>query len=115
MLERRGEVRMLCADLVEVRWHDKSGRLHNTTANLEDISGAGACLQVEAPVPHGTLVRITHPKIEFEGTARYCVFRDTGYFIGVQFEPGTRWTRRRFRPQHMLDPGRLVARALNRS
>ncbi len=33
---------MLCADLVDVRWKDKSGRACRAVANLEDISQSGA-------------------------------------------------------------------------
>jgi hypothetical protein len=46
---------------------------------------------------------------------RYCVYRDIGYFLGVEFEPGFRWSVRMFRPQHLLDPRRLVSRAISRA
>jgi hypothetical protein len=45
------------------------------------------------------------------GKVRYCVFREIGYFLGVEFEPGHRWSQKQFRPQHLLDPRRLVHRA----
>jgi hypothetical protein len=48
------------------------------------------------------------------GIVKYCVFREIGYFLGVEFEAGTRWSQRHFRPQHLLDPRRLVTRATNR-
>jgi hypothetical protein len=115
MQERRLEPRMLCADLIDVHWTDKSGRRRSALANLEDISLSGACLQMDAPVPHETVVRIAHPKTELAGRVRYCVFRETGYFVGVQFEPGFRWTRRHFRPKHLLDPRRLVALSVKRA
>src|ERR1035438_1652261 len=47
MDDRRSEVRMLCADMVEVRWKDRLGHQRGTTAILEDICPSGACLQVE--------------------------------------------------------------------
>src|ERR1035438_10267612 len=47
MDDRRSEVRMLCADMVEVRWRDRLGHQRGTTAILEDICPSGACLQVE--------------------------------------------------------------------
>jgi hypothetical protein len=109
MLDRRLETRMLCADLIDVHWQDPSGHTRTALANLEDISLSGACLQLDHPVPRETLLRIAHPKSELQGRVRYCVYRDTGYFVGVQFEPGSRWSRRRFRPKHLLDPRRLVA------
>ena len=115
MKERRIEARLLCADLLDVHWTDKSGRSHTALANLEDISISGACLQVDMPVPHETLLLIEHPKVELVGRVRYCVFRETGYFLGVQFEPGFRWTLRNFRPKHLLDPRRLVALSVRKS
>lgn len=106
---------MLCADLIDVFWKDKTGRNRSAMANLEDISISGACLQMDAPVPRETVLRIAHPKTELSGRVRYCVFRETGYFLGVQFEPGFRWTQRRFRPKHMLDPRHLVALSVRRA
>ncbi len=98
---------MLCADFVEVDWRDKSGRSRRTVANLEDISSSGACLQIDIAVPLQTKVRISHAKGEFLGKVRYCVFREIGYFLGVEFEAGYCWTQRAYRPQHLLDPRRL--------
>lgn len=105
---------MLCADLVDVRWKDPTGRSRRGVANLEDISLSGACLQVEGPVPLGTSFRIGYPSGELTGKVKYCVFREIGYFLGIEFEPGNRWSQRRFRPQHLLDPRRLVGRVTNR-
>jgi len=99
---------MLCADLVKVEWRDKSGNDHAVVANLEDISLSGACLQLEEDVPVQAIVLITHEKGTFEGRVRYCVFKDIGYFLGVEFEPGHRWNAKQFKPMHLLDPRRLV-------
>ena len=114
MLDRRVEPRMLCADLVDVRWKDQSGRTRRGVANLEDISLSGACLQVDRPVPQGTTLRMSYPNGELSGIVKYCVFREIGYFLGVEFEAGNRWSQRHFRPQHLLDPRRLVGRVTNR-
>ncbi len=115
MLDRRVETRMLCADLVDLQWRDPSGRTRRTVANLEDISLSGACIQLDKPIPLGTKVRMTYPKGELQGFIRYCVFREIGYFLGVEFEDNCRWSMRQFRPQHMLDPRRLVRNAANRA
>jgi hypothetical protein len=114
MMDRRIEPRLLCADLVDVQWKDQTGRVRGSVANLEDISLSGACLQVERPVPLGTPYRITYPKGVLSGKVKYCVFREIGYFLGIEFEAGSRWSRNDFRPQHLLDPRRLVNRAANR-
>ena len=105
---------MLCADLVDVKWKDQTGRTRRGVANLEDISLSGACLQVDRPVVLGTTLLIGYPSGELTGKVKYCVFREIGYFLGVEFEPGSRWSQRHFRPQHLLDPRRLVHRVTNR-
>jgi hypothetical protein len=114
MLDRRYEPRLLCSDLVDIEWTDKTSRTRKCVANLEDISLSGACLQLDRPIPLGSPMRITYPKGELIGTVRYCVFREIGYFLGVEFEDGCRWSQRQFRPQHLLDPRKLVIRAVNR-
>ncbi|HEY7338163.1 MAG TPA: PilZ domain-containing protein [Bryobacteraceae bacterium] len=114
MMERRIETRMLCADLVDIQWRDQNGKQRRGVANLEDISLSGACIQVEKPIALGSPVRISYPNGELTGKVRYCVFREIGYFLGVEFEPGARWSPRSFRPQHLLDPRRMVVRAANR-
>lgn len=105
---------MLCADLVDVRWKDRSGRRRKSVANLEDISLSGACLQMDAPIPLQTSLFITYPKGELHGRVRYCVYREIGYFLGIEFEPGSKWSQRHFRPRHLLDPRRLLSRITSR-
>jgi hypothetical protein len=101
---------MLCADLVDVEWQDENGRIRRTVANLEDISHSGACLQLDLAVPLHTTVRINHPRGELTGEVRYCVYREIGYFLGVQFGARSKWHRRNFRPLHLFDPRRLMGR-----
>lgn len=108
MFERRTEPRMLCADLVEVRWKDPGGKSRRAVANLEDISLSGACVQVDLQIPLGVEVTISYPKGEFTGIVRYCHFREIGYFVGLQFEDGCKWSSKSFRPMHLLDPRTLV-------
>jgi hypothetical protein len=114
MVNRRIETRMLCSDMVDVRWKDKTGRSRKSMANLEDISLSGACVQIEHPIPLQTALRIRYPKGELMGVVRYCVYREIGYFLGIEFEAGSRWSAQVYQPQHMLDPRRLVIRTLNR-
>ncbi|GAB4356613.1 MAG: hypothetical protein OHK0021_00960 [Bryobacter sp.] len=107
MQDRRENPRMMCADLVKVEWRDRDGLAQSTVANLEDISASGACLQLEEDVPPQTVVHISYDEGTFSGKVRYCIFRDIGYFLGIEFEPGHRWDAGKFRPLHMLDPRRL--------
>jgi hypothetical protein len=114
MEERRTDPRLLCAELVEITWTDKSGRQRRRIANLEDISLSGICLQVETSVPEGTLLTMRYGDGELVGTVRYCAFRDAAHFLGVRFEEGCRWSTQHYRPQHLLDPQELVDRAIRR-
>ena len=108
MKERRTENRMLCADMVEVCWKDQAGRKKTTAGLLEDISPSGACLQMEAPVGIGTAIRWRSADREFKGNVRYCVYREIGYFVGVEFGADSRWSKKAFRPQHLLDLKKLM-------
>lgn len=109
MEERRAEVRMLCADMVEVSWRDGPGRICSTTALLEDISPSGACLQVDKPVPLGARISWTTAGREYSGAARYCIYREIGYFVGVEFAPGLKWSQTEFEPRHLLDLKKLIS------
>src|SRR6476660_1368597 len=101
MEERRNEGRMLCADMVEVAWTEPLGRKRTATGLLEDISPSGACLQLEIPIPLGSRMRWYSPKQEFAGIVRYCNFREIGYFVGVEFAPGLKWSKQAYKPQHL--------------
>jgi hypothetical protein len=114
MKDRRTDPRLLCAELVEIVWNDKSGRQRRRVANLEDISLSGICLQVENVVPEGTLLAMRYGDGELLGTVRYCALRDGAYFLGIRFEEGCRWSTQHFRPEHLLDPQELVNRTLRR-
>jgi hypothetical protein len=103
MQERRTEFRMLCADMLDVTWTDRAGREHQSTALLEDISPSGACLQFESPIPPKTPIRLQCADRALDGKVCYCVYREIGYFVGVEFMPGNRWSRRNYEPQHFLD------------
>src|SRR5574340_802154 len=72
MRERRSEVRMLCADMVEAAWRDPAGRTCKTTALLEDICASGACVQLDTPVPLGRRLRLRCGGKTLAGTVRYC-------------------------------------------
>jgi hypothetical protein len=110
--ERRTEPRMLCSDLVTVHWKDRSGRNRHTVANLEDISMSGACLQLEQGLPIGTAVRVVAPGMVFRARTVYCTRNRAGCYLGLRFESGSKWSRRKYRPKHLLDPRILIAMTL---
>ena len=63
---------------------------------------------MESAVPLAAEVHWNSPRHEFSGRVRYCVYREIGYFVGVEFEPSSKWSRKAFRPQHLLDLKRLL-------
>lgn len=99
----RHDERILCADLIKIVWTNEAGNRQKELAALEDISPRGACLQTEHPIPIDTSIAILYPSGRYHGRIRYCVFQDTGYFLGVEFDPGYEWSRHDFTPSHLLD------------
>jgi len=110
MLDRRAETRLMCADLVNLRWKDESGRENHCVALLEDISPSGACLQLDSPMALGTSLAIEYRKVRLKGSVCYCFFQDIGYWTGIRFAPQVKWSLKRFRPRHLLDWKDVLAR-----
>jgi len=98
----RHEDRELCADLVKVQWKPQSGPAHSEWAILEDISSSGACLEVEEAIPRDTIVDLQFTSDHCQARVKYCKLDRLNYVLGVQFVQGYRWSRRKYRPQHLL-------------
>ena len=109
-MERRTEGRLLCADMVNIAWRDALGKRRRTVGLLEDISPSGACLQLEHAVPLGSEISWSSPRREFSGYVQYCNYREIGYFVGVEFAGDSKWSKRAYKPQHLLDLETLVRR-----
>jgi hypothetical protein len=101
--EERTNERSLCADLIKILWTDESGGKQKEMAALEDISRSGACVQLERPIPINTPISLVYPHGRYCGRIRYCIFQHTGYFLGVQFDPGYEWSKEQFMPSHLLE------------
>jgi hypothetical protein len=95
---------MMCADMVEVSWNDAAGKRRWTVALLEDIAHSGACLQLETPLPTGATVEWSSPHKKFRGIVCYCVYREIGYFAGIEFDRSSKWSKSTYRPGHLFDP-----------
>jgi hypothetical protein len=108
MKERRAEPRLWCSDLIKVRVEGVEPA--EFTANLEDISPSGACVQFEQPVAAGARIVLMLGRRKFQGRVRYCVHDEIGYFAGIEFDPGLKWSRELYQPKHLLDPAQLVGR-----
>ncbi len=102
MIRRRQEDRSLCAELLQICWEDEIGTARLESVSLEDISSSGLCLGTEMPIAPGTKLAIKYPKGEYQGTVRYCRADQAGYLVGVRFNPGYSWSRRQFRPAHLI-------------
>jgi hypothetical protein len=105
MIERRSEIRLLCSDLIKIRVEGAPPR--ELTANLEDISASGACLLLEEPLPLEARVCLLCHQCPLRGMVKYCVHNEIGYFVGVRFQAGEKWSRERYEPKHLLDPTRV--------
>lgn len=113
--ERRLERRLLCADLVRIVWRPEnspadaggSGVVMESDGVLEDISHAGACVQLEAPLPVGARVRLIRGESSLKGVVSHCVFQDYGYFAGIQLAEDTHWSSGVFMPRHLTNPRAL--------
>jgi len=108
MKERRAEPRLWCSDLIRVRV--EGGGPTELTANLEDISPSGACVQFEQPVPAGARLCLMLGRHKFRGEVAHCTHNEIGYFVGIRFDAGRKWSRQIYEPKHLLDPAQLVAR-----
>jgi len=106
--ERRNEVRMLCADMADVSWNLRTGIQRHAVGLLEDISPSGACLQMESAIPVGAQIYWRCRSREFSGRVRYCVYREIGYFVGVELAAACKWSKRAYKPRHFLDLQGLI-------
>jgi hypothetical protein len=91
----------MCADLVAVRIEDADGA-RELSANLEDISASGACVQLEAAATAGADVEVICGKCRLRGKVAYCRYSTLGYDVGVAFNEKGSWNRKRFAPKHLL-------------
>jgi hypothetical protein len=61
-------------------------------------------------MPLETRLAVRHARGQLEGTVKYCVYRDIGYFVGMEFAPAHGWSSSDFLPEHILDLRQLVDR-----
>jgi hypothetical protein len=111
MKERRNESRYLCADLVRIEWQASGEDFRSEGALLEDISAFGGCVQVDHPIPLGATMLLWIRDTVFAGHVCFCVFRDYGYFVGMQFSKDTKWNSETVVPNHLTNLEELVENA----
>ena len=103
MTERRSESRYLCADMVRLDRYRGEDEVVSMEAVLEDISPPGACIQVEEPVMAGETVTLWLGENHFTGQVCYCIYREYGYFVGLEFSRECRWSEERVAPRHLTN------------
>jgi len=108
MKERRAEPRLLCSDLIKVRL--EGAEPAELMANLEDISTSGAVALFEQAVPPGARLCLLLGRHKFRGRVTHCTHNELGYFVGIRFDAGKKWSRQVYEPKHLLDPMELIAR-----
>ena len=94
----------MCAEPARVNWVVGHQRFETGDALLEDISTAGACVQMDEAIPVGSSIRVAFRGEWFDGKVRYCIAREFGYFIGVKFAVETPWSREKALPAHLINP-----------
>ncbi len=114
MRDQRRNSRVLCAELVEIKYQDLRGQERYEVGNLDDISVHGACLQMEYALPIDTPVLIGYDGGQFSGKVRYCAHRDGNHFVGIEFNPNSLWNKDEFEPEHLFDPKKLFEETLAR-
>jgi hypothetical protein len=91
--DKRREPRMMCSQLVGVKWKDTGahrqagGVRQECLAVLEDISASGACVQMERPLEIDTSVKVAYGGGHLAGKVRYCVFSLDRLFRGYRIRP----------------------------
>ena len=103
---RRETPRLLCSDLLTIRWDSGRGFAREGVAVLEDFSAAGASLAFESRITPGCAIRLSAPSASVPGIVQHCTWTDGRYIIGVKFNEispaGAAFT-----PDHVLDPAAL--------
>jgi hypothetical protein len=108
MKERWSENRILCADLVEVCWSDKTGQSCTAIANLEEMSVNRAHLVLDAAVPSGATLRLHMAQGDITARVRDCRHEpDFGFALVIQLPKKCRW---KSQLRHIFNPRGLERR-----
>ena len=98
-------MRLLCSDLIKVRWMDRQGPPREEIAVVEGYSVSSASLFMGVSIGDGTPVTLCAGDEEFRATVRHCVPAPNGYLAWVDF-----WEQpKSYLPEHLLDPSRLIS------
>jgi hypothetical protein len=95
--------RCLCSELVSVLYEDSSRQTHRTIANLEEISRDTAALLTEHPLAVGAAISVTLKDMDLYGITESVEYDPIlGWFTTIRLDRSSRWSGRRFVPEHFL-------------
>jgi hypothetical protein len=71
--------------------------------NLEEIGEWSALILTQNALSRGTKVRIWGKSHKIKGYVRSCKYdRMLGFFVDIGLDPGSRWSEKWFRPEHLF-------------
>jgi hypothetical protein len=98
-------MRLLCSELIRIRWLDCQGARREEVAVLEGYSISRASLFMGVSIGESTPVTLFGGDEEFRATVRHCVSAPNGYLAWVDFREQPQG----YLPEHLLDPSRLIS------
>jgi hypothetical protein len=102
MIERRSQPRLLDVELVMLGWKEEDTWLKQL-GNVEDVSLNGMGVIVQNDLPVGTSVTISYgEEDELAGVVRYHSQTEEGYFLGIEFEDGSKDSILHFHPDLLV-------------
>jgi hypothetical protein len=96
--------RYLCSELVSILYEDVNGRVHQTTANLEDISsGSAELLLFDNILQPGLALSFCSKDHDLYGVVQSCEQDPIlGWFARIRLDKSSQWSGRKFIPEHFL-------------
>jgi len=96
--------RYLCSELVNVLYEDRKGDVHQTTANLEDISaGSAELLLFDNILQPGSAIAFCAKDHDLYGVVQSCEEDPIlGWFARIRLDKSSAWSGRKFIPEHFL-------------
>ncbi len=96
--------RYLCSELVSVLYEDRQKSVHQTTANLEDISANSAeLLLFDNILQPGLAISFCAKDHDLYGVVESCEQDPVlGWFARIRLDKSSRWSGRKFIPEHFL-------------
>ena len=104
MLHLDDTPRYLCSELVSILYEDSDRRVHQTTANLEDISaGSAELLLFDDILQPGSAISFCSKDHDLYGVVQSCEQDPIlGWFARIKLDKSSQWSGRKFIPEHFL-------------